>query len=380
MDWIKKDNVGWVDLLRIIAIFAVVYSHSCDFFIAQFNNDRTSFLTGLFMESIGRPCVVLMVMISGHLLLPIKQGYTLGGYYRKRIGRIIVPLVFWSLVLPVAFYVYYRYFGQNTDNPAIVASTFTLESMINHMYTFIFNFSYEGTPLWYLYMLIGLYLALPIVNSWLVQATKKDLQTVLCLWAATLLLPYLKVIVPLLGGSGEAGFAPIFGECAWNFYGSFYYMSGFLGYMLLAYYLKTYPPNWNWRKTLAVAIPVYLAGYAVTSFGYIYVNNLFPGDYKYLEIPWYMCGLNVAMQAFGVYVIFAKIKVTSRPWLSKAAAMMFGIYLCHFPIVHIAYDWFHRPELPLPIQILLIASISFVISYIVTRLLYSMPVTRKLVK
>ena len=80
------------------------------------------------------------------------------------------------------------------------------------------------------------------------------------------------------------------------------------------------------------------------------------------------------------HVIFAKIKVTSRPWLSKAAAMMFGIYLCHFQIVHIAYDWFHRPELPLPIQILLIASISFVISYIVTRLLYSMPVTRKLVK
>lgn len=380
MDWIKKDNVGWVDLLRIIAIFAVVYSHTCDFFIAQFNNDRASFLTGLFMECIGRPCVVLMVMISGHLLLPIKQGYTLGRYYRKRIGRIMIPLVFWSLVLPVAFYTYYRYFGQNTANPIIDASSFTLDSMMNHMYTFIFNFTYEGTPLWFLYMLIGLYLALPIVNAWLAQATKKDLQTVLCLWAATLVLPYLKVAVPLLGGSGEAGFAPIFGECTWNFYGSFYYISGFMGYMLLAYYLKTFPLNWTWGKTLSVAIPVYLAGYAVTSFGYIYVNNLFPGDYKYLEIPWYMCGLNVAMQAFGVYIIFAKLKVKSRPWLSKAAAMMFGIYLCHFPIVHITYDWFHLPELPFPVQIILISSTSFIISYAITRLLFSIPLTRKLVK
>ncbi len=380
MDWIKKDNVGWIDLLRIVAIFAVVYSHSCDFFIAQFNNDTTSFLAGLFMESIGRPCVVLMVMISGYLLLPVKQGLTLGGYYRKRIGRIIIPLVFWSLLLPVAFYAYFQHLGQNTVNPAIDTSTYTIDNLINHMYTFIFNFTYEGTPLWYLYMLIGLYLVLPIISTWLTQATRKDLQTVLWLWGITLLLPYLKVVVPLLGGSGEAGFAPILGECAWNFYGSFYYMSGFLGYMLLAYYLKEYPLDWTWGKTLAVAIPVYLAGYAVTSFGYIYVNDLFPGDYKYLEIPWYMCGLNVAMQAFGVYIIFAKLKVKSRPWLSKAASMMFGIYLCHFPVVHIAYDWFHMPELPYAVQILLIASVSFVISYAITWILYTIPLTRKLVK
>ena len=45
MDWIKKDNYGWVDVLRIVAIFAVVWSHVCDDFIAQFNNDRTQFLT-----------------------------------------------------------------------------------------------------------------------------------------------------------------------------------------------------------------------------------------------------------------------------------------------------------------------------------------------
>ena len=380
MDWIKKDNVGWVDLLRIIAIFAVVYSHTCDFFIAQFSNDNTSFLSGVFMESIGRPCVVLMVMISGQLLLPIKKGFTLGGYYRKRIGRVVVPLIFWSLLLPVAFYLYYNGIGQGTQNPSIDTSAYTFDSMINHMYTFIFNFTYEGTPLWYLYMLIGLYLVLPIVNSWLVQATKKDLQTVLWIWFATLLLPYLKVAVPLLGGSGEAGFAPVFGECAWNACGSLYYMSGFLGYMLLAYYLKTYPLNWSWGKTIAVAVPVYLAGYAVTSLGYIYVNDLFPGDYKYLEIPWYMCGINVAMQAFGVYIIFSKLSVKSRPWLSKVAAMMFGIYLCHFPIVHIVYDWFHIPAIPYPAQMVLIAAVSFLISYAITWLLYSLPVTRKLVK
>jgi hypothetical protein len=36
-------------------------------------------------------------------------------------------------------------------------SAFTLEMTITKIWTFIFNFNYDTTPLWYLYMLVGLY-------------------------------------------------------------------------------------------------------------------------------------------------------------------------------------------------------------------------------
>ncbi len=379
MEWIKKENVGWVDLLRIAAIFFVVWSHCCDQFIADFGN-RQSFVTGVLMESIGRPCVVLLTMISGYLLLPFKKEYALGEYYRKRIGRIVWPLVFWSLALPVIFFVYYSTAGASSPIPSLNPSDFTSGRLLRSFYGFLFNFGYETIPLWYLYMLIGLYLVLPILNAWLRTAGRRDLKTVLGLWGFTLFIPYIRVAAVLFGIDGEPGYVRLWGECDWNIFGPFYYFSGFIGYMLLAYYLKEYPLNWSWRKTLTIGTLSYLAGYAVTAGGYIFVQSRFPGDYKFLEIPWTMCGINVALQAFGVYVIFSKLRIKSSERLSRAASLMFGIYLCHFPFVHMAYDWFDMEPLPIPLRNIAMALSSFAISYLISLALYSWKPTRRLVR
>ena len=381
MDWIKKDNYGWVDVLRIVAIFAVVWSHVCDDFIAQFNNDRTQFLTGVYLESIGRPCVTLLVMVSGWLLLPVRGEYSVGGYYRKRIGRILWPLAFWSIVLPLVSYAYYVYGNPSTGNPFVDVASYTPQALGTKLYTWVFNFNVDTIPLWYLYMLIGLYLALPIVNGWLRTATRRDVGTVLILWGVSLLFPYLRLLATLAGMTSHSPLgANLWGMCDWNIFHSIYYLSGFMGYMLLAYYLKTWPPRWSWTKTLLVAVPMYLLGYCGTSFGYIWVNSMFPGQYQYLEIPWLMCGLNVMLQTVGVFLIFMRLQVKSRPWLSRMAAMMFGIYLCHFPIIQMTYDLYDVSGLPYALRIALMALTTFAASYAVTRLLWALPLTRRFVK
>ena len=48
---VRRENVGWIDVLRILACFMVVFSHCCDGFVAQFNNNRASFLTGTLLEA-----------------------------------------------------------------------------------------------------------------------------------------------------------------------------------------------------------------------------------------------------------------------------------------------------------------------------------------
>ena len=40
-----RERIGWVDLLRVTACFLVVFSHCCDPFVGQFDNDRAAFLT-----------------------------------------------------------------------------------------------------------------------------------------------------------------------------------------------------------------------------------------------------------------------------------------------------------------------------------------------
>ena len=54
MELKKKENIGWIDLLRVLACFFVVFSHSCDAFIGQFDANRESFLTGVFLGSLMR--------------------------------------------------------------------------------------------------------------------------------------------------------------------------------------------------------------------------------------------------------------------------------------------------------------------------------------
>lgn len=365
MELKKNENIGWIDLLRVLACFLVVFSHCSDGFIAQFDANRQSFLTGVFTGSLFRPCVPLFVMMTAVLLLPIKPEYTLTGFYRKRIGRIVIPLVFWSLLLPVLAFLYFNYVNPDTQNPLISVEGYTTQSLMERLYTFIFNFNFDTLPLWYLYMLIGLYLLMPVLNSWLIQASRKDLKTILLVWGISLFLPYLKIAAPILGYQGNYGSMDILGGCDWNSYGTFYYFSGFIGYLILAYYLVKYPLDWSWKKTWLICIPMFLIGYFITSYGYILTQASFPGNYAYLEIVWYFAGINVFMMTFPLFVIVQRMNIPSLPWLSRLAALSFGVYLCHYVFVFISYDLFDFASWPYFLRIACMACTTFGICYLI---------------
>ena len=375
----EKNNVGWIDALRVIACLMVVFSHCCDPFVAHFDANREMFLTGVFSGSLVRPCVPLFAMMTAVLLLPIKSGTTINQFYRKRIGRIITPLVFWSIALPLMAFFYFTVMSPNTPNPQLSVSDYTTGTLLQRLYTFVFNFNFDTTPLWYLYMLIGLYVIMPILSSWLVQATQKELKTLLYIWGITLVLPYVKMMAPLLGYTGNYGHMGLFGECDWNVYGTFYYISGVIGYLILAYYLKNYPLNWSWKKMAFICIPMFAVGYAITSIGYVITNAYFPGNYAYLEILWYFAGINVFMMTFPVFIAIQKLNTRSRKWLSYAAKLTFGIYLCHFTFTFLSYDLYNITTLPYMLRIILAAVTTATISALLTWGLYTFKPTRKFV-
>ncbi len=374
----KRENIGWVDFMRVLACFLVVFSHSCDAFVAQFDNDYGTFLQGCALGSLVRPCVPLFVMMTGVLLLPIRG--TMTEFYSKRLKRLLVPLVFWSLALPVAYFVYLNYFVSSTS-PFIDMSAFTWEMTLRKMYTFVFNFNYDTTPLWYLYMLVGLYLIIPVFSAWLQNVSQKEEKLFLSIWGISLFLPYIKIAAPFLGYLGVFGNMNILGECDWNAYGSFYYVSGFIGYLVLAHYLVKYPLQWSWSKLLAIGIPMFLAGYAITFGGYVVMQEFYPGNYAYLEIVWLFSGINVFMMTFPFFVIVQKLNASSSPLLSRMASMTFGIYLCHFVIVQMGYDLYETilPNAPAVVKIVLNAVTVFTISYVLVSILSLSKTTRRLV-
>lgn len=145
----RREHIGWVDLLRVLACFLVVFAHCCDPFVGQLDADRGAFLTGAFAGSLVRCSVPLFVMMTGVLLLPVGEG--MGAFYRRRIGRIVPPLLFWSLALPLLFFAYLHTFGAATQSPTVDPASYTVRQLVVRLYTFVFNFNYDTTPLWYLY-------------------------------------------------------------------------------------------------------------------------------------------------------------------------------------------------------------------------------------
>lgn len=119
-----------------------------------------------------------------------------------------------------------------------------------------FDFSLYAVHLWYVYMLIGLYLYLPIFSAWVEKATQHQKMIVLAFWGVTLLIPYLQPFT-----------AQLWGTCAWNLFGMMYYFAGFSGYLLLGHVIGSMPV-FHWRKTLALALPLLLIGYDITLIGF----------------------------------------------------------------------------------------------------------------
>ena len=80
-----RENIAWIDVLRIVACFLVVLAHCCDPFVANFNADYTKFLQGCGVGSAVRCCVPLFAMMTGALLFPVKS--TMKEFYTKRLGH-----------------------------------------------------------------------------------------------------------------------------------------------------------------------------------------------------------------------------------------------------------------------------------------------------
>ena len=362
-----------IDLLRVLACFLVVHQHCAQQFYAitgKVEVGDDTFFVGI-NSALGRISVPLFVMVSGYFLLPMRG--TLKNFMQRRLSRIVAPFIVWYAIYCV-FFIFY-----SGDSP--------MQAVANFFGLFV-NFMGPLEHLWYIYMIIGLYLIVPIISPWVERASKRELQLYLGLWLISGFLPYLHAYV-----SPE-----MWGECFWNSNSMMYWFTGFGGYMLAGHYLRRFG-----AFSVLGSIVMIVIGWIPTSV--LFIHRMFQyNDFEHLEMSFNFGSLGVILMSLGVFSLFMHLRCKGEGaigrLLSDVAAKGYGMYLGHIVVLLLVHTLlcncypdifnvvtgegytYHRIWGNIPAVLVAVpihACITFVLTYALMKLLSLVPKLGKLV-
>ncbi|MNJ93176.1 Inner membrane protein YiaH [compost metagenome] len=325
---------NYISNLRNIATFAVIVLHVTAPFVLQFNKiSFASWQLANLLDSALRFGVPIFVMISGAVLL--ERSESLNSFLSKRLKRIFLPFFFWSIV-----YFIFTYAGSFQ------------KSTVLQLFQILINKLLTGTyyHLWYVYMILGVYLFIPIIRKWAQNSTKQELQYFLLLWAITLFI-----------NTDIAKYIPSV---------EVLYFSKYLGYLVLGHYLDKHVETKSSKNTLYLIFFVLGTTLTLVSTSYLSIteNKLNITYYNYLS-P------NVCLIAIGVFLLGKSFLHTTNKTLISLDRNSYGIYLVHVLVLHYIYRII--PLLKIDTQtplklfafIISISIVTYILSYFLIRLL-----------
>ena len=383
-----KDNqrIAFADWLRVVACFLVMLVHASENFygvvtqkaiesipggaekLADFAtntggmagdkavllNEANRFWVAFYDGGVARTCVPLFMIISAFLLVPMKPGVTMTQFYRRRFMRILPPMIIFMLLytfLPVLW------------------GEMTIDDSWRILATLPFNFPENAGHLWFMYPLISLYLIIPVVSPWLQQASAKDERTFIWLFVASTFIPWIHTFL-----------APeLWGECFWNRFSMLWYCSGYLGYLVVAHYVR-YHLAWNRSKRLRIGALCFLVGAIFTAWSFWWKGEpLQPIATPLLEWSWEFCTPNVLLATFGAFLLFTCIEQPKAPAIiTQLSKLSYGMYLMHiFFLSNIAAAFVQEnpaaPIIPVYLAIPAIAILTFLCCALTSKLISLVP-------
>jgi surface polysaccharide O-acyltransferase-like enzyme len=220
--------------------------------------------------------------------------------------------------------------------------------------------------MWYIYMLIGLYLIMPFFSAWIEKNDRTLVRTFIIMWCCSLMLPYLSQILS----------PDLFGRCAWNEFGTFYYFAGFAGYLLLGHLLGKGNPLPS-RKIIAMGAMLYFAGYIITYTGFssMIVQYSYEQEPELIEMFWQFCSPNVALMAIGMFLAAQRVKIHServQRALANITKCGFGIYLMHYILLGPIILLLLPLGLPTPVCVIATVILVFLLCWGVVNAMYKL--------
>ena len=287
----SNERVSQFSYIKAAACFAIVLLHC-------FNNARVyhaEVLTDGQITTAFAACASLMwavpcfLMVTGALLLDRERVIPLAKLFGKYIKRMLIALVVFTAIFTVI--------RHDPSAGRSILSEFAEGLFLNHCMAY----------LWYLYMMLAIYLLMPVFKAIVNRATDRQLAIIV---AALLLICSVLPLASYLGVDA-ALYIP-----TWIVYGAYL----FIGFLL-------YRHNMDWRIAAVMLAVCTVALPLITV-------KLAPTDIDASGLTAYNSPL-VVMQSAAVFSLMLRIKRKAGKLIENIDRCSFGIYLIHMIFIRL---------------------------------------------
>jgi surface polysaccharide O-acyltransferase-like enzyme len=283
--------------LRILGTFCVILLHIVAKYVLLYNDLPSNLWNSAnFIDAAVRFCVPVFLMISGAVLLGKDE--PLSVFLGKRFKRILYPFIIWNL-----FYFFF-FFDYSLFSPIGFARGFVKAMFVGAAYHF-----------WYIYMILGVYLFIPIIRKWTIVCTQKECVYFLGIWAVTLAIPsFARQYFPAI---------------------ELMYFSKYIGYLILGFYLDKFVVTQ--KSKIWIYILIFIAGFVSTFYPTYYFTNKTGELY---ELFYEILTPNVMLMAVGLFLFFKQIMKNTNEFLINLDKCSYGVYLIHVFVLHWFFQFF----------------------------------------
>lgn len=335
------NRIVYADYLRIVGILGVIGVHLSGDYLSHTVLFSGMWYQGLLYSSLSRSGALLFIMVSGLLLLDRPQSLD---KIPHRIERVMTPFIFWL------FIIFLKYI--------FVDATITVTSPVDFITQFIhilLNPIIISEEFWYIYMIIGFYLMLPILYKWISTCDEKEIKYFLVIWFGILTLNYFNTDILLL-----------------SYLGLF---TGHIGFFILGYYLNK--KNNKFTTSVWIGALLFAAG-TIFTFLSMYIPTLMSHQLNLTYLGLYNLTPGFVMKAMGMFLILKNINYNKlfgnrtekvNNFAMKFAEICYGLYLIHILVpIRMIYTVSITPFINIPFLTLVIVVVVSILLLIMNRI------------
>ena len=346
----NKNRIFYYDVLRSFAIIGIVFCHVATSFVLAGVNTPTFYISAFF-DCFRDFSIPLFVMLSGALL--INKRDSLKNFFKKRLSRIFIPFIFWAIIYIIYSAVYIKH-------------TFDISNAID---IFFGTSGTLGVAFWFIWMIIVIYIGIFLINKIIEFGSERR---------ENFSNEFIAIITAL---------SLIYIACShfWLFnpYSpKILYFASFLSYIIIGYFIannELIGSKVSTDKMIIITFIVSCLLYAYYIFGFVVPQSVLANHFVYKGY-FNLLLLTLSVNIFALFKYLSKTKYfmdmengTIGSSIISLSKYSFGLYLCHYLILHILkvnlFRFYHNwhPLIGILVLVILTVSISLLILWILNK-------------